>query len=399
MEKGRGNRNKKQKPAAREGAKPNQAGILSENNFGASYPAKCVFLLFLFSCIVHILLNIAVNEAPKIVIDEGLYTNIARSLAWDGELAFRGQPVNYPYLLYSFLLVPVYWLNRIIGGDVYRYIQVFNTILVTSSVFPAFCFARDFTRDRSKAFFTAIIVSLMPDMIMGGYLMTECLIWPLSLWLAFFGYRFYEEHQLKDGLLTALFAGLMFSCKPGAVAMGISLLVISVFFAVKNKSSARNPLLSVVLLIICIGIVYGIFLLLYNSWDSVLGLYEKQTSEWKSEDALVAVEALFLSIFLFIFACGGFFGLYPYTHLNGYSDNKRRFVISSAIGIIAAITGTAIFVVPYKWYGGLGHLPLHLRYCSMYIPWLFVFTIDLDQYTSKSKSYLITIVLLLLHEI
>ena len=95
-----------------------------------------IIILFFGTFIVHTVLNILVNESPKVIIDEALYTNIARSLAYDGTLAFRGQPVNYPYLLYPFLLVPVYWLNRLIGGDIYRMIQVYNTLLISSSVFP-----------------------------------------------------------------------------------------------------------------------------------------------------------------------------------------------------------------------------------------------------------------------
>ena len=65
-------------------------------------PNLFVWTLLLFGAafLIHVVLNMTVNKAPKVVIDEGLYTNIARSLAWDGELAFRGQPINYPYLLY-----------------------------------------------------------------------------------------------------------------------------------------------------------------------------------------------------------------------------------------------------------------------------------------------------------
>ena len=355
------------------------------------------FLSILALCgialIVHLFLNITVNEAPKVVIDEGLYTNIARSLAWDGELAFRAQPINYPYLLYSFLLVPIYWLNRLCGGDVYRYVQVFNTLLAVSSVIPAYLFARDFTKDETKASATAILVTLMPDMLMGGYEMTECLIWPLSLWMVFFCYRYYTEQRLSDGLLTALFAGLMFACKPGAIAMGAALLVIYLFLSIVRKQNVLRALLPILTLALVVAVVYGIFLLLFDGTDSLLGLYEKQTEEWTSKDLWVAIEAFFLMIFLFVFACGGLFGLFPYTHLNEYDQNKRGFVIATAIGVLAVIAGTAVFVVPYKWTGELGQLPLHLRYCAMYIPLMYVFTVDLDSCSKKSKLFIVALII------
>lgn len=351
-----------------------------------------ILMLFGIAFIIHLFLNIIVDEAPKVVIDEGVYTNIARSLAWDGELAFRAQPINYPYLLYSFLLVPIYWLNRLCGGDVYRYIQVFNTLLAVSSVIPTFLFARDFTKDETKASAAAVLVTLMPDMLMGGYEMTECLIWPLSLWMVFCCYRYYTKHRLLDGLLTALFTGLMFACKPGAIAMGAALLVFNFILSVVRKQNVLHALLPILTLALAVGAVYGIFLLLFDGTDSLLGLYEKQTSEWTSKDLWVAIEAFFLTIFLFIFACGGLFGLFPYTHLNEYDRNKRSFVIAAGIGVLAVIAGTAVFVVPYKWTGELGHLPLHLRYCAMYIPLMYVFTVDLDSCSKKSKLFIAALI-------
>ena len=67
-----------------------------------------VLLLFCVSFALHALLNVLLKKAPNYFIDEILYTNIARSLAWEGKLAYRSQPVNYPYLLYPMALVPVY---------------------------------------------------------------------------------------------------------------------------------------------------------------------------------------------------------------------------------------------------------------------------------------------------
>ena len=45
---------------------------LSEINFNH------ILLLYLVSFLVHCVLNILVNEGPTVIIDEGLYPNIAR---------------------------------------------------------------------------------------------------------------------------------------------------------------------------------------------------------------------------------------------------------------------------------------------------------------------------------
>ncbi len=353
-----------------------------------------IVLLFLISFLIHTILNIYTKENVTVVIDEGLYTNIARSLAWDGILAFRGQPINYPYLLYPFLLVPLYWANRLLGGDIYRIIQIFNTFLITSSVFPIYFFASDFTKNHKKSLAAALIVAFMPDMIMGGYEMTECLIWPLALWMIFFSYRLSVTNQLKYGLLTALFTGLMFASKPGAIAVGAVMLVFYFIRTIlKDRKHCKNAVLSLSLLIAIIGLVYGIFLLLSKTGGSLLGLYTKQTEEWTSNDIWVALEAVFLLIFLFIFACGGIFGIFPIAQLSDYEEHKRPFISSFLLGLLTVLIGTAIFVVPYKWTGALGELPLHLRYCSMFIPLMFVLSADRFAETKKTKIFIISLII------
>ncbi len=354
-----------------------------------------VVLLFGVAFFIHTFLNVFLIKAPRYLIDEGLYTSITRSLLWDGKLAFRDQPINYPYLLYSIVLIPVYWLNRLCGGDVYRYVQVFNTLLITSSIFPVFFFARDFLKDETKALAAAVFVFLMPDMLMGGYEMTECLIWPLALWMVFFAFRFYSDHKLINGLLTALFAGLMFACKPGAVAMGAALLLVNLILAIRNRKDVLSALLSLALLAVVIAVTYIIFLSLYHERDSLLGLYSKQTSGWKQGDIWVVVEAFFLQAFLFVFACGVFFCLFPYTHLQKYDQSRHDFVVAVVIGILVISAGTAVFIVPYKWEGGLGHLPLHLRYCAMYIPLMYVFAAAIIPFGEKNKGFMIAMIVFL----
>lgn len=350
-----------------------------------------VLLLFMASCIAHSTINILVKNGPTVTIDEGLYTNIARSLAWDGELAFRGQPVNYPFLLYPILLVPVYWLNYLLKGDVYRYVQVFNTLLVTSSMFPAYLFARDFSKDERKAFLTAILVALMPDMIMGGYEMTECILWPLALWLFFFGYRYYVNNRYVDGCMTGLITGLMFFAKPGAIVMGSVLLLVCLVHSIRDKERSKKPAIaSLILLLVMIGLIYCLYFALFHSPSSLIGLYAKQTSEWRSKDVLVALEATILLAFLFVFACGGIFGILPAAFLKHYSNDQRGFIRATIFGVIAVIIGIAVFVVPYKWNGSLGKLPLHIRYCSMFIPIFFAFSIAIDvPYDKMNRKLLI----------
>lgn len=351
-----------------------------------------LYVLFLWtvSFLLHSGLNFMMINGPKVTIDEGLYTNIARSLAWDGELAFRGQPINYPYLFYSILLVPVYWINYLLKGDIYRYVQVFNTVLITSSSVPAFLFARDFIKDEKKAYLAAALVALMPDMVMGGYEMTECLLWPLALWLFFFGYRFFTRNRYFDGCMTALMTGLMFFSKPGAIVMGTVLLLACLIRSLRKKERSIKPaIVSLAVVLMLITAIYGLYLALFRNPSSLIGLYSKQTSEWTNKDILVAAEATVLLCFLFAFACGGLFCVLPLVHLNQFSEDQKGFIKASTVGVIAVIIGVAVFVVPYKWNGSLGKLPLHMRYCSMFIPTYYIYAMAIDVLHKKMNRSLL----------
>jgi len=350
---------------------------------------RFVVLLFIGTFILRTLLAFLFREAPIVVIDESLYTNIARSLLWEGKLAYRGQPIDYPYLLYPLLLMPVYGLQSLLGLDVYRMVQVFGTLLICSSVFPVFLFARDFAKDESKALLAAGMAALMPDMLMGAYEMTECVIWPLALWMTFFAYRLYAGRGVRYGYLTAAFAGLMFFAKPGAIAMGAALLAVHiVIVALGNRKELLHAILPVVLLAGMLLLMFALYKALYPADSSLIGLYDKQTSNWRASDVLVAIEATFMMVFLFAFSCGGIFALVPFAFLKDYEERDRRFIFAYSCGLLAAIIGTAVFVVPYMWDSSLGTLPLHLRYCAMFVPAYFVFAIRAKRAKGKVQKSL-----------
>ena len=367
-------------------------------------------LIFASAALIRILLSFLMLHGPIVVIDESLFTNIARSLAWEGKLLYRGQPVKYPYVLYPLFLVPVYRLSAIFGGDVYRWVQIYNTLLICSSVFPAFLLARDFTSDMKSALFAAAITLLMPDMQMGSIEMSEAIIWPMSLWMMLFAWRMIKGRGVKYGVLTGLFAGLLFACKPGAIAMGAGILVTTAILApadrglqpvMKAKSSVpviverrdqkrlASALAGILTAIICVAAVYAVYVFVFGYEFSFLGLYQKQTSDWELSHLFVAIEAFFLLVLLFAFACGGFGALLPYTEIKRMDSDRRVMVIASTVGLIAAIAGTAFLVTPYKWDGNFRNIPLHTRYIAMYVPVWLTFSMSLDRADRRmSKGFL-----------
>ncbi|MBO2517579.1 MAG: hypothetical protein CW338_09995, partial [Clostridiales bacterium] len=166
------------------------------------------------------------RTGPNVLIDENLYTSIAKSFSTDLSVFYRGHPVDYPYLLYPAVLSPVYILNRLIGGDIYRWVQAFNCLMMACSVIPAYMFSREFSGDRRKALTVSALYAQMPDGFYSGFLMTESLLWLLSACLILCAFRAFravvrqEKAAGRYAVLTAVLTFLMFITKPGAIAMG-----------------------------------------------------------------------------------------------------------------------------------------------------------------------------------
>lgn len=359
-----------------------------------------LILLYLASAALFSVLAILLRDTPNIVIDESLYTNIARGLAGNGSLTYRGQPVNYPYLLYPMFLVPVYWLQSLLGGDIYIWIKVFNALLITSSVFPVYLLAADITGDEKKAFSASVLTALIPDMLSCGLTMAESLIWPLALWMMFFAWRLISDGRVRWGLLTGLFAGLLYAAKPGAVAMGAGMLLLLLIPGIRKNTNLRAILAGLGALVGVILLVHTIYMLVFGYSFSLTGLYAKQTSDWDASHLLPVLLGIIGLPLVFVMSGAGIFVLLPYLARRQLEENKSIFLSCATAGLITAMLGTAVFVIPYQWNGTVMDISLHTRYLSMYLPVWIILTLDL--FTRKNlprqtvrRTMLIASVLLL----
>ena len=352
-----------------------------------NHPSADIFFIYVLGVIIRFVLSLAFTHGPTIQIDESLYIDIAKSLAAGEGIAFRSQPVPYLYIFYSLLMVPLYLFP--LPFDLYRVVQLYNAFLMVSSVFPIYLFTRDFTGSTKKALLASAFTALMPDMLMSGFLMTESVIWPLSLWLIFFAYRLFTamSHTCLYGVLTGLFTAFLFWTKPGSVVMGLVLLLIFIFVKDENQKKRRSAALAgLAVCIICILFFYLLYTLVFGYEFSALGFYSKQVPAVDSLIILAVCEFSVLQIILFAIACGGLFFVAPYACIGSYSRKNRLFIIAFTLALIAVAIGTAAFVDTHLWDGSFLTPRLHLRYLAMFVPVLIVFTLDISCY-ENNKSF------------
>ena len=362
---------------------------LIRHNRSFSFSSRhLLLLLYLFGIGSRFSLALLFRHSPTVQIDESLYINIAKSLAAGEGIAYRSQPVPYPYILYPLLLTPLYLFP--LSFDLYRILQFWNAILICSAIFPVYLFAHDFTGSEKKALVAASLTMLMPDMMMAGFLMAESIIWPLSLWLIFFSYRLFraETSTLRYGALTGLFTALLFWAKPGAIAMGLVLLV-SLFFFKDNKwqkTRQRAATVGLVLCVCCIIFIYGLYTLIFGYDFSVLGLYKKQLSNISATWFAAVAECSALQVLLFALACGGIFFVIPYSFRNRYNRENQAFLSAFTIALFVTAIGTAAFVDMHTWTGSFVNPMLHLRYMAMYVPIQLVFSLGATNSENESDK-------------
>lgn len=335
--------------------------------------------LFVLAAVFYACAACLLREAPNIVIDESLYTNLARSLLYEGRAAYRSQPIDYPYLLYPLLLVPVYWLRTLLGGDVYRWVQIFNALLITSSVFPVYLLGKECTGSEKKAFTAAVFTALMPDMYMCAYEMTEALVWPLSLWTVYFAWKLVPGENKKYGLLAGLFTGLLYAVKPGAIAMGAGIMLTLLIIRLKRKERVRDLFTGIGALLAVIVIVHLAYHFIFGYSFSALGLYSKQTADWESSHIIAAALGFPLLIVGFVCIGGGVFVVSPYLLRSRLKEENSRFLCAVTVGLLAAMLGTAILIIPFSWSGKIKDIGLHLRYLAMYLPVFIILTLSPEE--------------------
>ncbi|HVM56554.1 MAG TPA: glycosyltransferase family 4 protein [Gaiellaceae bacterium] len=139
-----------------------------------------VATLYAVSVVVQLTLGLRVTS-PWIMVDEIVYSDMARSFAATGHFLIRGVHGNYGFV-YPLLLSPAYALFTSMH-DAYQSARVIDALLMSSAVVPAYLLARRVVRPGAALAAAALAVAI-PSMAYVGTLMTENVFYPVFLWLA-----------------------------------------------------------------------------------------------------------------------------------------------------------------------------------------------------------------------
>jgi hypothetical protein len=107
---------------------------------------------------------------PWIMIDELLYSEMAKSFATSGDFLVRDAPVSLNNVVYPALISPAWLVHPM--GTTYGLAKAINVVLMTATGIPLYLWARRLVAP-AFALLAVVLTLLMPSFIYTGMLMTE----------------------------------------------------------------------------------------------------------------------------------------------------------------------------------------------------------------------------------
>ena len=168
--------------------------------------------------------------APFIMVDEIIWSEVARGIADAGEPLLRDEPDPGYSIVYPLLISPVYILFESLP-DAYAGVKTLNALIMSLAAVPAFFLARRVVRD-GLALLAALMAIAIPSMAYTGTVMTENAFYPLFLVVALV--LVFVLERPTPLLVVALLAlvGLAFATRVQTVAIAAAVLLAPVVLAV-----------------------------------------------------------------------------------------------------------------------------------------------------------------------
>ncbi len=176
--------------------------------------------------------------APFIMVDEIIWSEIARGIADAGEPLLRDQPDPGYSIVYPLLISPAYALFENLPAA-YAAVKTWNSVLMSLAAVPALFLARRVVRD-GYALLAALLAVAVPSLAYTGTVMTENAFYPLFLVVVLVLTVVLERPSPPWVLLLLALAGLAFATRVQAVALGPAIILAPLVLAIFEPRGLRS---------------------------------------------------------------------------------------------------------------------------------------------------------------
>jgi len=178
--------------------------------------------------------------APFILVDEVIWSEIARGIAGAGEPLIRDEPDPGYSIVYPLLISPVYALfDNLV--DAYAGVKTLNAFVMSLAAVPAFFLARRVVRD-GFALLAAVMTVAIPSMAYTGTVMTENPFYPLFLLVALLLVLALERPTPLVVVGLYGLVGLSFATRVQAVALVPAILLAPLVLAIFERRGVTDTI-------------------------------------------------------------------------------------------------------------------------------------------------------------
>jgi hypothetical protein len=176
--------------------------------------------------------------APWIMIDEIVYSELAKSFAAHASFLVRGVPSHGYGFVYPIVIAPAYRLFASVP-DAYAGVKAINAVLMSLAAVPAYFIARR-VLPVALALVVAVLTVAVPSMLYTGTIMTENVFYPLFLVAALAVLVMLERPTAARQVGVLVLCLLAFLVRQQAVALVIAAATAPVLLALVNRESPRR---------------------------------------------------------------------------------------------------------------------------------------------------------------
>jgi hypothetical protein len=155
--------------------------------------------------------------APWIMVDELVYSELAKSFADGGRFLIRGEEAGAYGFVYPILIAPAWRLFDAVP-DAYTAAQAINSVVISLAAVPTYLLARRLLRPQ-LALAAAVLAIAIPSLVYAGTLMTENAFYPLFLCVALVLTRVLERPTVRNQLGLLALCVLAYATRAQALAL------------------------------------------------------------------------------------------------------------------------------------------------------------------------------------
>lgn len=311
------------------------------------------------------------TKSISIYPDELRYYSIARSIYMGDGITLRGAPTSFQKIAYSFVLVPFFAIKD--GLLRIKIMNLVNSILIVSSVIPAWLICNTLNLKRRIKVIISLFVILWPETVVSMSFMAENLYW--LLFLTFLSIWIYNERKRTyfKSFVAGIVCYLGYMTKEIFLALFLSYILFEMMWGIyqywvrrKENGKAGIPRERIVSTLIFVGVFILIHVLLKltvfrglgNSYDqmSIAAILSPYNFIYLVYAFFYCIAAILIAVFIIPFA-------YPLSFFHILPETCRKMLTFIMLFFFTA-SATIAYTISVR--EDLGRIAprVHLRYLA-----------------------------------